>query len=245
VTRQLAFPFPPRQTYAAADFLPAAANARALAWLQDPAKWPALRLGLFGAPGSGKTHLLHLFAARHGARLLPGEAVRQLIDLPPAGGLVIDDADALPEPQSLLHALNAAAERRLPVLLAGRNPPARWPVGLPDLASRLRATASVGLEQPDDALLRALLARLLADRQMRVDPQIQDYLLARLPRSAAAMREAACCLDRLSLAAGRRVTRALAADALARLGAVPEEETNNEVSAAEPPGTSPNEPRLL
>ena len=39
---------------------------------------------------------------------------------------------------------------------------------------------------------------------------LQDALLARLPRTAGAMREAACRLDRTALAAGGPVTRALA-----------------------------------
>ena len=66
-------------------------------------------------------------------------------DDPPTTALAIDDADAVPEATVLLHTLNAAAEARLPVLLAARTAPARWPVSLPDLASRLRATTAVAL----------------------------------------------------------------------------------------------------
>ncbi len=219
-TRQLAFPFPQQTTYNAAHYLPAPANAEALAWLARPQDWPNLRLAVHGPEGAGKTHLLHVFAAKHGATLLPGEAVRHLLDLPTTGGLAVDDADAAPEPEALLHLLNAAAEAHLPVLLAGRAPAARWPIALPDLASRLKAIVSVGLRHPDDELLRALLAQMLAARQLRVDSSVQDYLLTRLPRHGAALREAAACLDRLSLASGRSVGRALAQDVLARMGAV-------------------------
>lgn len=217
--RQLAFPFPQHATYAAAAFIPTPANAEACTWLDHPQNWPGLRMALYGPEGSGKTHLLHAFAERHRATLLPGEAVRRLIDMPRYGGLAVDDADAAPEPEALLHLLNAAAEAGIPVLLAGRTPPAHWPATLPDLTSRLRATTAVALGQPDDDLLRALLTRLLAERQLRVDPAIHDYLLARLPRHGAALREAACRLDRASLASGRAVTRAMAADILARMGA--------------------------
>ena len=215
--RQLAFPFPQRATYDAADFMATVANAEALTWLARPLDWPDLRLAVHGPEGCGKTHLLHVFAGRQGATLLPGEAVRHLIDLPSAG-LAVDDADAAPEAEALLHLLNAAAEARLPVLLAGRAPPAHWPIALPDLASRLRATVSVGLGQPDDEFLKTLFARMLAKRQLRVEADVQIYLLDRLPRHGAALREAACCLDRLSLATGRAVGRGLAQEVLARLG---------------------------
>jgi chromosomal replication initiation ATPase DnaA len=157
-----------------------------------------------------------VFAARAGAALVPGESVRDVGE-PPQRALAIDDAEsAAPEP--LLHLLNAAAEARVPVLLAGRAPPARWDFALPDLVSRLRALTSVALQAPDDALLRALLARLLADRQLVVAEPVQEFLLARLPRTGAALREAAARLDQASLASGGRVTRTMAADVLAMIG---------------------------
>ena len=184
MTRQLAFPFPQRDSYLPEEFLPGAANAAACAWLEAPQDWPGTRLALYGEGGTGKTHLLHLFASRQKTVLLAGAAIGRLADLPQTA-IAIDDADGVADPESLLHLLNANAEHRLPVLLAARTAPARWATSLPDLASRLRATIAVELAQPDDSLLRALLARLLADRQLRVDESVQDYLLARLPRTGA------------------------------------------------------------
>jgi chromosomal replication initiation ATPase DnaA len=217
--RQLTLPFPHTNRYDPSDFLLGQANAHALAWLETPTNWPNLRLAIHGDPGTGKTHLLHLFASRHAATLLRANTIRGLPPLPPNGAIAIDDADTAPEPEALLHLLNAATENRQPVLLAGRTPPARWQTAPPDLASRLRAITAVALGKPDDALLQALLARLIAERQLRVDEPVQAYLLARLPRSCAAMREAAARLDHASLAAGRRVTRQMAAVTLAELTA--------------------------
>ena len=218
MTHQLAFPFPHTDDYDPAALLRGVANTEAMEWLERPAEWPGLRLAVHGAAGSGKTHLLCYFAARNGAQVLHGSHLRGLPP-PPKHPLAIDDADACPEPRSLLHLLNSAAESRHPVLLAARTPPARWPATLPDLDSRLRAIIAVGIGPPDDAMLRALLARLMADRQVRVDAPTQDYLLARLPRSFAAMREAASRLDRASLETGRGVTRHLAAQVLSAMQA--------------------------
>jgi chromosomal replication initiation ATPase DnaA len=204
--RQLPLPFIHVPAYAACDFVAAPSNEEALAWLGLAADWPGGRLALWGEAGTGKTHLLHRWATQAGAALLgPGG----LADAPPTSATAIDDADFAPE-ERLLHLLNAAAEAGLPVLLAGRAPPARWPVRLPDLASRLRATAAIRINPPDDQLLQALLARLIADRQLAVPEPAQAALLARLPRSPAALREAVARLDTLALAAGGRVTRGLA-----------------------------------
>ena len=99
--------------------------------------------------------------------------------------------------------------------MAGRTPPARWPVALPDLASRLRATAAAGIGAPSDALLAALLTKLFADRQVLVPAEVQLWLRNLLPRSAAALGEAVARIDRLALAESGAVTRPLVRRALA------------------------------
>lgn len=207
--RQLVLPFAPRAAHYRADnFLHAPSNEAARRWLAAPSEWPLRRLVLSGEAGAGKTHLLHGWSQEHGAALLHGPSLRGLLRL--GGPLVIDDADLAPESDTLLHLLNDAAAGEAPVLLAGRLPAARWPVTLPDLRSRLRATVSVELGQPDDALLRALFAQLLAERQLAVSHAVQEWLLCRLPRNGGALREAACRLDHAALAAGRAVDYRLA-----------------------------------
>jgi chromosomal replication initiation ATPase DnaA len=156
-------------------------------------------------------------AARRGGPVVDGPRLRGWPEVPAAGaaagaGLAVDDADCAPEEAALLHLLNICAERRQPLLMAGREPPARWPVALPDLRSRLRATAVAEVRPPEDALLAALLRKHFADRQLRLDPALAAWLL---PREAAAVAEAAARLDRAALArGGGRVTRALAALAM-------------------------------
>ncbi len=220
VPRQLALAFPHRPEFATAPLLEAPSNAAARAWLARTADWPGFRLALWGEPGCGKTHLLQRWAAARGASCWSGAGLRGIVPGPlPRAGIALDEADALPEEPALLHLLNAAAEAAVPVLLAAHAPPARWPVRLADLASRLRATTAVEIRPADDALLRALLTRLLAERQLDVAVPVQAWLLARLPRTPAALREAAARLDRAALRAGRAVGRALAAEVLEEMAA--------------------------
>ncbi len=211
--RQLALPFPHAPHYRAYEFLAAASNAEALEWLHNTATWPSGRLALWGPEGCGKTHLLHLWAEQQRAELLAGPLLAMR---PPAGPVAVDDADAAPE-RPLLHLLNAAGEAGLPVLLAGRAAPARWRAELPDLASRLRATTAVRIGPAEDELLRRLLMRLLAERQLAVAEPLQDWLRLRLPRSQGAIREAVARLDRAALAGGGPVTRAIAQAVVAGL----------------------------
>ena len=233
---QLALPFDPEPSYAAEDFIDAAANEAARAWLARPGEWPSGRLALWGPAGSGKTHLLRLWARRHGAELLDGAALDPgLLPGLPARKLAVDNADAAPE-LVLLRLLNLAAEAGQSLLLASRLPPGRWDVALPDLASRLRAVTTAEIGAADDDTLRLLLQHLLLDRQLAVGLAVQEHLLRHLPRTPAALRRAAALLDGAALAAGGKVTRRIADAAIAALAE--DDDTMNgaaEASSAAPP----------
>lgn len=239
---QLALPFQHRPGYDSLDFLPAESNEEALTWLAGPqhGAWPDRRLALFGPSGCGKSHLLHIWAGRTGATILTGPALTDLDGMPDQGALALDDADTVTNDALLFHLLNTARDRGLSLLLSSRAAPSRWPVRLPDLISRLRAMTAVEIRPPGDDLLMALFMRLLADRQLAVPRPVQDWLLLRLPRSAAALREAVARLDRASLASGSAITRNLAAKVLAEddFGlAVADEATTPPISlSSEAPG---------
>ena len=211
--RQLALPLPVAASSDARDVIADASNEAAQSWLAKPESWPLGRLALYGDAGHGKTHLARAAATRFGWRWLDGMALRGL-PAPAPQGSVIDDADCVADDAALLHLINLCAERGETLLLIGREAPARWAVRLPDLASRLRATQAVGIGAPSDAMLAALLSKFFADRQLRVDPDVQAWLLTRLPRDAASLAEAVARLDRAALGLGGRITRPLARLAL-------------------------------
>ncbi|MDT7950641.1 MAG: DnaA/Hda family protein [Acetobacteraceae bacterium] len=212
---QLALALPHRPGLDAADLLPHDGVRLALEMLARGRVWPQDRLGLWGGPGTGKTHLLHVWAREHGATIVAGPLLNE--PFWPEGAVAIDDADLAPSEEALLHVLNAAAETGHRLLVTSRLPPARSRIGLPDLASRLRATVAIELGAPDDAMLGALLAKLLSKRQLIVSAAVQRYVLTRLPRTAGAVREAVGRLDAAALAAQSSISRPLAAGCLADL----------------------------
>ncbi|HET9147985.1 MAG TPA: DnaA/Hda family protein [Acetobacteraceae bacterium] len=220
--RQLPLPFDEPLPYEAADFIEAASNAAARAALDRKQGWVNGRLVIWGEAGSGKTHLLRLWAEREGAARLSAPSLREAVQQP-RQDLAIEDIDALISEPALLHTLNAAQAAGHHVLLTSRAPPARLDFRLPDLASRLRASLTIQIEPAEDALLEALLIRLCAARQISLPPQLQNYLLTRLPRRAAVLHEAVARLDRATLALGVSPTRAMASLILADLCVTPEE----------------------
>nr|WP_314074498.1 chromosomal replication initiator DnaA [uncultured Roseococcus sp.] len=211
---QLTLPIERPPSYAAADFVADSSNEEALHWLSAPGRWPYRRLVLAGPSGTGKTHLLHATAEAQGWAIMHGPSLRGLPALPERG-VALDDADLPAEEEALLHLMNACAEGGLPLLMAAHRPPSRWRVALPDLRSRLAATAVAMLDEPSDALLDALLTKHLADLQFDIpDAFIVSVLRYRLPRRASAIAEAVTRLGRASLVAGRRLTRSHALDTI-------------------------------
>lgn len=212
--RQRAFDLPVETGFSGADFLVSDSNREAFEWIERWPQWPARALVLHGLPGSGKTHLAHLWCERSGASLISGAVIGTA---PSDGGvLVIDDAERAPE-EPLLHLYNSAVERGGSLLLTMRAPPALLKIALPDLASRLRALPLAGIAPPDDALLGAVLVKHFADRQIHVAPGVIAYLVARIERSFAAAASIAARLDGAALSAARPITVKLARDVLGEL----------------------------
>jgi chromosomal replication initiation ATPase DnaA len=215
--RQLALALPHAESFARDDFLPSRCNEAALALIERWPDWPARVVALVGPEGSGKSHLAAIWATSAGARFLASRALG-LAHLPAAlatGALVLEDVLAgQVDERALFHLLNLAREEEAHVLLTAAAAPAMWNTALADLVSRLRAIPVVTLSPPDDALLRAVLVKLFADRQLRVDESLVAYLSARLERSFAAARAAVDTLDREALRRQCPVTRALAAEVL-------------------------------
>ena len=203
-----------------ADFFVSAANTAALAAVEGWRDWPQGKLVLTGPAGAGKSHLARIWAAETGAALLPA-ADLAAADLPALAArtrVALDDAqrvagDAEAE-RALFHLHNMLAASGGHLLLAAPEAPNRWPVVLPDLASRLQAAPVARLERPDDALLSAVLVKLFADRQLHVAPAVIAYLATRIDRSLAAAAEVVEAIDRHSMTAHREITRAFAAEVL-------------------------------
>jgi chromosomal replication initiation ATPase DnaA len=212
---QLALALPHSESFARDDFLEGPSNRAALALIERWPDWPARAVALVGPNGAGKSHLAAIWANNAGARFLSARALA-LATLPGAlatGALVIEDlADGELDERPLFHLLNLAREQEAHILITARTAPAGWAIQLPDLASRLRAIPAVTITAPDDALLRAVLVKLFADRQLEVDESVVAYLASRLDRSLAAARSAVDVLDQAALRQKRPVTRALAAE---------------------------------
>jgi chromosomal replication initiation ATPase DnaA len=212
--RQLALALDHRESLAREDFLAGPSNDSALKLIDGWPDWPAHAIALSGPEGSGKTHLATIWAAAAGARVV---SARTLGNIDPraalaTGALVVEDAEAIDDERALFHLINMAREEGAFLLFTARTAPSLWPVTIADVMSRLRAMPTVATQAPDDALLRGVIVKLAADRQLQFDDSVVSYLSNHIERSFAAARAAVTALDREALRQGRPPSRTLAAE---------------------------------
>jgi len=217
--RQLALALDHAEKLAREDFLSGPPNAAALALVDAWPAWPHRAVILAGPEGCGKSHLAAIWAQAAGARRVAARALDEAT-VPGAlatGALVVEDvASGTFEERALFHLINLAREEAAFVLLTARVVPVT--VAIRDLASRLKALPVVAMAPPDDSLLRAVLVKLFADRQLAVDESLIGYLAVRIERSCAAARAVVARLDAEALRYQRPLTRALAVEVLRRDG---------------------------
>ncbi|SFP17335.1 DnaA/Hda family protein [Tranquillimonas alkanivorans] len=226
MSRQLTFRLPVREALGRDDFFVSPANAWAVAMIEDWRGWPAGKLALTGPRGAGKTHLVHVWAAESGGRIVSAAELSE--DLVPAlaeGDLAVEDVPAIAgdkvRERALFHLHNLVLANGHTLLLTGAEAPGRWPLALADLTSRMQGTPAVRIEPPDDALLAAILFKRLADRQLTVEAELIHYLVPRIDRDFDTARRVVERLDARALSEKREVRVPLAREVLAEI--TPEE----------------------
>ncbi|WP_299024193.1 DnaA/Hda family protein [uncultured Sulfitobacter sp.] len=213
---QLGFELPVRTARGRDDFLVAPSNAMAVAMIENWRNWTSAKMVLTGPQGAGKTHLTHVWAESAQARIIPACELHSN-DVPALaqGNIAVEDIDVIknnPDAQTaLFHLHNMVLAEGHSLLLTGTGAVAHWGLSLPDLVSRLQGALEASIDAPDDALLAAVLVKLLADRQLVPPADLIPFLLKRMDRSFAAANRVVAALDREGLARKRPITRALAA----------------------------------
>lgn len=195
---QIALPFDWPAPEAAESFIVTAANREAVTWLEHPSTWPVRAALLTGPRKSGRSLLGRIIATKF-------------------DGLLIDDAETHRE-QEIFHRWNLAQEDRKPLIIVALYPAPQWRIGLPDLASRLKATPHVRINDPDDELAGLLLERLFARRGLVLKPDVRAFVLARIERSYVALIRFVDALDNAALSLKRGVSIPLARTVLMQIG---------------------------
>ncbi|OUS20695.1 chromosomal replication initiator DnaA [Rhodobacterales bacterium 59_46_T64] len=248
MTRQLSFDLPSVAALGREDFFVSPANAVAVAMIDAWQTWAGRKLALIGPEGSGKTHLVHVWAEAAGAQITAASDLAGA-DIPALahGHIAIEDIHEIAgnagAEEALFHLHNLVLAEGHSLLVTADRPAQQWGLSLPDLASRMQGTPAAILERPDDRLLAALVMKLFADRQLSPSPKTISYLATHMDRSFAAARQIVAEIDAAALAENRPITRGLAARILSETGlsSPPASSPDAGTASDSSPNTDPDE----
>lgn len=217
VPGQLTLDLAHRPALGAEDFLISRSNQAAADIVDRWPDWPHWAVVVVAPPGAGKTHLANVWRLKSGAEVFAAAALSEPDVARANGALLVEDLHAgIGDQRVLFHLLNLVREHKLSMLLTSRAPPGELDVALPDLRSRLRSLPLVTIAPPDEALLKAVLVKHFADRQLAVEPHVISYIALHMEQSMEAAAAVVAEIDRRAMAAHRKVTRALAGEVLAQ-----------------------------
>jgi chromosomal replication initiation ATPase DnaA len=216
---QLPFDYGHAPSHLETDFIEGDGNRLALAHIRSFPDWPGPLTLIEGPAKSGKSHLSRIWAQRAGASLAVPEALEGLSRVGGTAPLVLEDVERSGYAEApLFHLLNQSMRDGRAVLMTAREPVANWPFATDDLKSRARLAAWFTLAVSDDIQLSQMFVKLFGDRQVAVEPKVVGYLVARMERSTEEAVSLADLADRIALARGTAITRAVAKAALIERG---------------------------
>ena len=190
------------------------------------------QLGLWGATGSGKTHLLNAsaeFARRHSIGMQIYDAA-QLAGCDPDGFegfdqcqvLAIDNLDLLagrPEWEACFYrVINRFRDGEHRFLFTLRRKPEDLATHLEDFRSRLQWGLLLQLPDYDDAELRSILGRRSRLLGVELSAEVTAYLLTRFERNLGVQMQILKRLDDASMSHQRRITIPLVKEVMGKSG---------------------------
>jgi DnaA family protein len=162
---------------------------------------------LWGGSGSGRTHLLQAVGRQTAAEVMPGSAVPGDFAPPDDSLIIVDDVETLsPEAQiALFRCFNDIRVKRLRLLLSGATAPLHLP-SREDLRTRIGQALIYEVKPLTDAEKASALLYHAAQRGMKVDDHLIDYLLRHGRRDLPSLMSVLDALDQQSLEQKRPVT---------------------------------------
>ncbi len=206
------------------DIAESAANALAISMVDAWPDWPGHAVVLAGPVGSGKSHIAKAWISMAGGLVCEASGLQARLpeiqeNIIGGSSVVIEDAgNGKFDETSLFHLLNTVRQEGRHCLITSRTWPLEWGVELADLLSRLRAAQVIEISEPDDDLLKQVMFKLFADRQLSADERVIDYCVLRMERSLGSAARLVATIDEMALSRKSEITRRLASEALATLG---------------------------
>ena len=205
---QLIFKFPFSKKYYEQDFFVSSNNFSAYKLVESWPSWPGKWLNIFGASGSGKTHLSKILEKKiKRSKLIQAQNINnQIIDeLNSIDCLIIDNFENNIDEKLFYSILNQSKQLENYILINSNLPMKNFDFKLVDLKSRINSFIYIGIELPTDDLLKVIISKTLSDKQINISPKLSEYIINNVERSYEKLFKFLKDVDELSLSTGKSI----------------------------------------
>tara|TARA_A100000164_G_C21884999_1_gene762279 strand:- start:12 stop:668 length:657 start_codon:yes stop_codon:yes gene_type:complete len=205
---QLIFKFPFSKKYYEQDFFVSSNNFSAYKLVESWPTWPGKWLNIYGDSGSGKTHLSKILEKKIKrtklieAKNINGEIIQNLSDI---DCLIIDSFENNIDEKLLYSIFNQSKQLENYLLINSKNSIKNFKFKLDDLKSRINSLLYIGIELPNDDLLKVIITKTLSDKQISINPKISNFIINNVERSYEKMLKFLKDVDELSLSSGKSI----------------------------------------
>ena len=205
---QLVFRFPFKAKYQEQDYYVSSNNFSAYKLIESWPDWPGKWLNVFGAAGSGKTHLSKIMEKKiEKVKLINAVNVNnEIIDeLNHLNSLIIDSYKNNIEEKLLYSILNQSKQLDNYIVINTIPLIKEMDLNLSDLKSRINSFTFIGIDLPTDDLLKVIISKSFSENQINISPKISEYIIKNVERSYEKMFKFLKDIDELSLSTGKSI----------------------------------------
>ena len=205
---QLTFKFPFKKKYFEQDFFVSSNNFSAYKLIESWPNWPGNWLNVYGASGSGKTHLSKILEKKIERIIVLDESKLDntvVSGLNKSECLIIDDFKNKIDDKLFYSLLNHSKQLNNYILVNSFKPLNKFNFTLNDLKSRIGSFINIGIDLPPDDLLHVIISKSFSEKQITISPKISDYIVKNVERSYDKMFKFLKDVDDLSLSSGKSI----------------------------------------
>ena len=205
---QLTFKFPFKKKYFKQDFFVSSNNFSAYKLIESWPNWPGKWLNVFGASGSGKTHLSKILEKKIIKNIILDEnKINDTVisKLNKNECLIIDNYKNKIDEKLLYSILNHSKQLDNFILINSFKPISKFSFKLNDLKSRINSFINIGIDLPPDDLLHVIISKSFSEKQITISPRISNYIVKNVERSYSKMFKFLKDVDDLSLSSGKSI----------------------------------------
>ncbi len=205
---QLIFKFPFSKKYYEQDFFVSKNNFSAYKLIESWPIWPGKWLNIFGATGSGKTHLAKILEKKiKKIKLIDATSIndKTIKDLSTIDCLIIENFKNNIDENLFYSMLNHSKQLDNYILINSISSVKDLKFKLKDLRSRINSFLNIGIELPTDDLLKVIITKTFSDKQISINPKLSNFIINNVERSYEKMFKFLKDLDELSLSTGKSI----------------------------------------